>query len=38
MQLYDADEFFAHDLRDPDFAAGYVNISLEDDGITGTTK
>jgi len=33
MKLKDADEVFAADLCDPEYAAGYVNISLEEDGI-----
>lgn len=35
MTLKDTDEIFADDLRDPAYAAGYLNIALEDDGIEG---
>lgn len=35
MRLKDTNEMFADDLRDPAYAAGYLNISLEDDGIEG---
>ncbi len=35
MTLKDTNEMFADDLRDPDYAAGYLNITLEDDGIEG---
>ena len=35
MQLKDVNELFAADLRDPAYAAGYLNISLEEDGVEG---
>ncbi len=35
MTLKDTNEMFADDLRDPAYAAGYLNITLEDDGIEG---
>ena len=35
MILKDTNEIFADDLRDPTYAAGYLNIALEDDGIEG---
>jgi len=35
MTLKDTNEIFADDLRDPAYAAGYLNIALEDDGIEG---
>lgn len=35
MRLKDTNEMFADDLRDPNYAAGYLNISLEDDGVEG---
>ena len=35
MILKDTNEIFADDLRDPAYAAGYLNIALEDDGIEG---
>ena len=35
MILKDINEMFADDLRDPSYAAGYLNIALEDDGIEG---
>ena len=35
MRLKDTNEMFADDLRDPVYAAGYLNITLEDDGIEG---
>lgn len=35
MILKDMNEMFADDLRDPAYAAGYLNIALEDDGIEG---
>ena len=35
MILKDTNEMFADDLRDPAYAAGYLNIALEDDGIGG---
>lgn len=33
--LKDMNEMFADDLRDPAYTAGYLNISLEDDGVEG---
>jgi probable addiction module antidote protein len=35
MILKDTNEMFVDDLRNPTYAAGYLNISLEDDGIEG---
>lgn len=35
MTLKDTNEMFVDDLRDPAYAAGYLNITLEDDGIEG---
>lgn len=35
MILKDTNEIFADDLRDPAYAAGYLNIALEDDGVEG---
>ena len=35
MKLKNADEVFATDLCEPEYAAGYVNISLEEDGVEG---
>ena len=35
MQSKDVDELFAADLRDPEYAAGYLNISLREDGVEG---
>ena len=35
MILKDTNEMFADDLRDPVYAEGYLNISLEEDGIDG---
>ena len=35
MTLKDTNELFAADLRDPAYAAGYLNIALEEDGIEG---
>jgi len=35
MLLKDIDELFAADLRDPAYAAGYLTVALEEDGIEG---
>lgn len=35
MRLKDIDEMFDADLRDPVYAAGYLNIALEDNGVEG---
>lgn len=35
MMLKDMNEMFADDLRDPTYAAGYLNIALEEEGIEG---
>lgn len=35
MKLKDTDEIFDDDLRDPEYAAGYLNISLEEEGRGG---
>lgn len=35
MRLKDTNEMFADDLRDPAYAAGYLNTALEDDGMEG---
>jgi DNA-binding phage protein len=35
MKLKDINEMFADDLRDPAYAAGYLNIAMEDDGMEG---
>jgi probable addiction module antidote protein len=33
--LKDMNEIFADDLRNPEYAAGYLNIAFEDDGVEG---
>jgi len=35
MTLKDTNEIFADDLRDPAYAAGYLSVTLEDDGVEG---
>jgi probable addiction module antidote protein len=35
MTLKETNELFAADLRDPTYAAGYLNIALEEDGVEG---
>ncbi len=35
MILKETNELFAADLRDPAYAAGYLNIALEEDGVEG---
>ena len=35
MTLKEANELFTADLRDPAYAAGYLNIALEEDGVEG---
>ncbi len=35
MKLKDTNEIFSDDLRDPNYSSGYLNISLEEDGING---
>ena len=35
MTFKDTNELFANDLRDPAYAAGYLNIALEEDGVEG---
>ena len=35
MTLEDINKLFAADLQDPTYAAGYLNIALEEDGVEG---
>ena len=35
MTLKSIDELFAADLQDPTYAAGYLNIALEEEGVEG---
>lgn len=35
MTFKETNELFAADLRDPAYAAGYLNIALEEDGVEG---